>query len=122
MWYTKNQTAARMHRDARKGFLTVLCEHCGAYRSIFTREVVGSYRCRLCGGETEIASVKPVDFRCACGKMLRYATNTREERFPVQCVECRRIIDVELNEAGSAYSTVRRKGRILERRGYGWKD
>lgn len=92
------------------GFLLIRCDECGAVSAYNAREPRYAHRCKACGEETPLESLKPVYMQCPCGRKYRYLTNIADETFTHKCMHCGRDVMLTMGRKRIAYVTVAAKG------------
>lgn len=71
------------------GFLLIHCEGCGKDVATCLRTPTATWRCRSCGRETPLRSLRSAHFQCSsCGKTWKYRTNHQDACLLTACPAC----------------------------------
>lgn len=87
-------------RKQYKGFLRIVCEHCGKVHSFCPREPIAQYRCAACGKYTPLRDLCRLFLNCECGAKYVYWTNATEELIELACLNCKMPVALERNKQG----------------------
>ena len=94
-----------------KGFLHVVCEHCGAVSMFFAKNEIRARKCHSCKEEMQLHkdAFRMMYINCECGAALYYKTNALESEFDVECKECQSPVAVEWNPKKKHYQTMNKE-------------
>ena len=74
------------------GFVSIRCG-CGRVVNTCLHQRTPVFRCKDCGGETDLAHVSNIHMKCArCGFTGKYRTNRTEEKIQMECLNCSDIV------------------------------
>ena len=74
------------------GFVSIRCE-CGKVVNTCLHQRTPVFRCKNCGGETDLAHVSNIHMKCnRCGFVGKYRTNRTEEKIQMECLNCSDIV------------------------------
>lgn len=91
-----------------RGFLYIECRKCGAIHGFNTKEEIGEYICRKCGGVTPFDEpLKELYVNCECGKRFKYMTNLQSDMFDIRCINCGQPVPVGYNWKKEIFQTIR---------------
>jgi uncharacterized Zn finger protein len=94
-----------------KGFLHIRCEECGETISYNAKEPETQHKCKKCGHVTQLRALKPMYAECkACGSSWKYMTNRNTAELTQECLQCGKLIDMEMNSRRTAYVTKTKRG------------
>ena len=74
------------------GFVSIRCE-CGKVVNTCLHQRTPVFKCKDCGGETDLAHVSNIHMKCnRCGFVGKYRTNRTEEKIQMECLNCSDIV------------------------------
>ena len=74
------------------GFVSIRCG-CGRVVNTCLHQRTPVFKCKDCGGETDLAHVSNIHMKCArCGFTGKYRTNRTEEKIQMECLNCSDIV------------------------------
>lgn len=89
------------------GFLHIVCPECGESASFCTKSPVTERTCRKCGHNIQLEELVEVNMDCECGKHSRYKTNSKEQMFEINCINCGTPVAMNWNEKKKTYQTIK---------------
>lgn len=92
--------------DGYKGFLLVRCPECGEDRAFCVKQPITYTSCHRCGAKIELKALRPAYLNCTCGGSFRYETNIGAERFTLECLNCKKPVELAINSRDTAFTTV----------------
>lgn len=87
-----------------KGFMHIICEHCGDVHSFCAREPITQYRCTGCGKYTPLHDLRRMFLNCECGKTSVYWTNATAQLVEMDCLHCKMPVTLERDKQGKYVS------------------
>ena len=74
------------------GFVSIRCG-CGRVVNTCLHQRTPVFKCKDCGGVTDLAHVSNIHMKCArCGFTGKYRTNRTEEKIQMECLNCSDIV------------------------------